>query len=171
MNHYELTYIIPMSFTVDEVPKINENVSGILKEHGAKIAKETSMGKLKFAYPINDLSHGYYQVVEFDVEPSQILEINKTLGLHHEIVRYLLVTKRIKTEEELAADQRLRDKIAKQELERRSTMDEDESVEEKPKRSFSKAKPSVAKHEEEKVSIEDLDKKLDAILEGEDMLK
>jgi len=170
MNHYELTYIVPMSFTVDEVPKINENISNTLKGFGAKIAKETSLGKLKFAYPVNDLSHGYYQVVEFDVEPDQLVEINKTLGLTHEIVRYLLVTKRIKGEEELAAEQRLREKIAKQELERRSTVDDDESLEEKPKRSF-KPKPSTVKQEEEKVSIEDLDKKLDSILEGEDMLK
>lgn len=170
MNHYELTYIVPMSYTTDELPEINKKISEALKGFGAKIARETAMGKLKFAYPLNKLSHGYYQVVEFDMEPAQIAEVNRTLGLTNEIVRYLLVTKRIKSEEELAAEQRLREKIAKQELERRVEVGEDEeAVEERPRRAA--AKPKAVKKEEEKVSIEDLDKKLDAILEGEDMLK
>jgi len=169
MSHYELTYIVPMSYTVDELPKIVKQVSTILADHGAEHLKETSMGKLKLAYQIGKFSHGYYQVVEFDCETPAIKEINATLKLTNEVLRYMLLTKRIKTEAELMAEQRLREKIYKQNLDRKSIFDEETDEDEKPKRPMHKPVKKI--EEKEKVNMEDLDKKLDSILGGEDMLQ
>lgn len=170
MNHYELTFIVPMSYTVDELPKIVKKVSDLLAENGATHMKENSLGKLKLAYQIENFSHGYYQVVEFDAPAQGIMEINKALKLSNEVLRYLLLTKAIKSEEELLAEQRLREKVAKQNLDRKSIFDEDD--EDAPKKPAPvRAKVMTAKVEKEKVSMEDLDKKLDEILGGEDMLK
>ena len=173
MQHYELTYIVPMTYTIDELPAIKKAVSATLTDNGAAIVKESSLGKNKFSYPINKLSHGYYEVVEFDMDPANMATVERALQLTDEIVRHLVVTKRIKSEKELAAEQRLREKIAEQEKNRRSIFDEDEDesgdVAPTPKRTKTR-KPKTEKAEE-KVAIEDLDKKLDAILEGEDMLQ
>lgn len=174
MKHYELTYVVPMSYTVDELPAIKERVVGTLKEHGASIVKESSLGKLKFAYPINKLSHGYYEVVEFDIDPSQVAELERIYRIEPGIVRYVIVSKKIKTEAELAAEQKLREKIAEQDKNRKSIFDEEDEDEldtprRKPRKVTRKESPSTPK--EEKADIGDLDKKLDAILEGEDMLQ
>lgn len=177
MNHYELTYIVPMSYTVDELPSITKKVDAILTEHGAENLKEASLGKLKLAYQINKFSHGYYQVVEFDAPGASLIEVNKALKLTHEVLRSLLVTKRIKGEEELRIEQRLREKIAKQNLDRKSIFDEETEEEDvrAPRKPMAPRPAPVAaatpKVEKEKVAIEDLDKKLDEILGGEDMLK
>ncbi len=173
MQHYELTYIVPMTYTIDELPAIKKAVATMLTDNGATIVKESSLGKNKFAYPINKLSHGYYEVVEFDMETSSMAAVETALKLTDEIIRHLIVTKRIKSEEELAAEQRLREKIAEQEKNRRSIFDEEEDDSETsaptPKRA--KARKPKTEKPEEKIAIEDLDKKLDAILEGEDMLQ
>lgn len=173
-NHYELTYIVPMSYTIDELPAITKKVAAILTEHGAEKLKEVSLGKLKLAYQLNKFSHGYYQVVEFDAPGQSLIEVNKALKLTNEVLRYLLVSKRIKGEEELRIEQRLREKIAKQSLERKSIFDE-ETDEEDTKPARKPAAPVrthvAAPIEKEKVNMEDLDKKLDEILGGEDMLK
>lgn len=172
MNHYELTYIVPMSYTVDELPAIIKKVDAILTEHGAENLKESSMGKLKLAYQIGKFSHGYYQVVEFDAPGSSLIEVNKALKLTNEVLRYMLVTKRIKGEKELLIEQKLREKIAKQNLERKSIFDEETEEEEiKAPRKPITPRPAAPKAEKEKVSMEDLDKKLDSILGGEDMLQ
>ena len=171
-QHYELTYIVPMTFTVDELPVITKKVADLLKEHGGEIVKDESMGKLKFAYPINKLSHGYYQVVEFDMPGENLVEIDSTLKIAEDVLRYILVKKKVKSEDELAAEQRLRDKIAEQDQGRKSIFDEDDGEEEVSKPTKPKKAPvKTEKSEEEKVGIEDLDKKLDSILEGDDMLQ
>lgn len=173
MQHYELTFIIPMSYTIDEVPGIIKKVKDLLGEHEAKIVKEESMGKLKFTYPIKKMTHGYYQICEFDVEPSQIASLNRQLTIMNEVTRFLLVKKRIKSEKELAAEAKLREKLAKQAQERKSIFDEEDEqpVMDSPKPKMHKAKAPKAEVEKEKVAIEDLDKRLDSILDGEDMIK
>lgn len=173
MKHYEITYIVPMSYTVNELPEIKQKINGILADHGASIVKESSLGKLKFAYPIEKLSHGYYEVVEFDVDPSQINELDKVLRIEQQVLRYVIVSKKIKTEAELAAEQKLREKIAEQDKNRKSIFDEEEEEEfEAPKKKLRKPmKKDAPATEGGKTEMVDLDKKLDAILEGEDMLQ
>jgi len=179
MQHYELTYILPMTYTVDEIPGLAKKVTTQLTDYGATIAKETSMGKLKFAYPINKLSHGYYNVVEFDMEGEKTAELETFMRLSEDVVRHMLVIKRIKSEQELANEQKVREKIAKQDQERGSIFDEvDEDETPRPKRpARAKSAPRAAEksapatESEKKEAIADLDKKLDAILEGDDMLK
>lgn len=177
MNHYELTYIVPMSYSVDEMPNIAKKVKSILTDAGATIAKEESLGKLKFAYPIEKLSHGYYNVVEFDCEGASLAEIEKSIKITHGILRHMVVSKRIKSEKELAAEQKLRAKIAEQEKNRKSIFDEEDEEETdstpRPKKARKSTKSADTKEKEAapKVDIADLDKKLDAILEGEDMVK
>jgi small subunit ribosomal protein S6 len=163
-----------MSYTIDELPKAKEVVLAYLKEEGADNIKEETLGKKKFAYPINKMSHGYYEIVEFDMDPANLKEVESNLKLANEVLRHVLVKRKLRSEEELAAEQRLREKIAEQEKGRKSIFDEeDDSTDEKPsapKKSRTLEKVKQEK-EAEKVEIGDLDKKLDAILEGDDMLQ
>lgn len=174
MQHYEIMYIIPMSYTVNEVPEIEAKVKKTLTDNKAEIDKEESLGKLKFAYPINKLSHGYYNVIEFNMPTENLIEVSKVLKITNEIARYIIVKKKIKSENELAAEQKLREKIAEQDKERKSIFDEEDiEIVSKPKKHRTpKTMITKDKKEEvEKVDISKIDDKLDAILEGEDMLQ
>jgi len=159
IEHYELLYIVPITYTAEELKPIIEKVSSLIKEQDGKITKDGDLGKLKFAYPIKHQSHGYYQLFEFDLPKENLQKLNNALSLTNEILRFLIVKKKIKTEKEIKKEKDLQDKLAKKkEKEIEKIKKEKKEAEEKPKK------------EKDKVSLEELDKKLDEILGGDEML-
>jgi small subunit ribosomal protein S6 len=157
-EHYEMLYIIPMSFTADELKPIVEKVAGQIKENEGTITKDDNMGKQKLAYTIKTFSHGYYLLYEFDMPPAHLQSLNKALSLINEVLRFLIVKKKIKTQAEIDREKAFQEKLAKhKEKEIEQLKAEKEEVKEKP----------VKEKDKGKISLEDLDKKLDEIL-GED---
>jgi ribosomal protein S6 len=52
-NHYELLYLVPASYTEEELLPIKDNVAELIKKFGGRITLEDSLGKKKLAvYPI-----------------------------------------------------------------------------------------------------------------------
>ncbi len=161
IEHYELLYLLSNSYTANEVKPINEKIVRLIKEQDGKITKEEDLGKNKLAYPIKQLSHAYYQVYEFDMPSEKLINLNNALKLATEVLRFLVVKKKVKTEADIKKEKTMQEKLAKrkeQEIEKIKAAKEE--IKEKPKTDKTK----------EKVSLEDLDKKLDEILGGDEML-
>ena len=146
--HYELLYIVPNKYTEDELKPITAKISKIINDTEGKITYREEWGKKHLAYPIKHFYHGYYILVEFDIEKSRIDKIDQALRLFNEILRYQIVTKKIKTPEEIKQEQKIAAKIAAKE----------EGV----------AKEKVKK--EKRVDLKDLDEKIDKILETDELL-
>ncbi len=156
LEHYELLYIVPMSYTADELKPIVEKVAGQIKENGGEITKDDNLGKLKFAYPLKHQGHGYYLLYEFNLPKANLIKLNRSLGLTSEIVRFMIVKKKIKTEAEITAEKELQAKLAKKkEKEIEKIKAEKKEIKEK----------TTQEKDKEKISLEDLDKKLDEILD------
>lgn len=150
-EHYEILYILPMSYTEEEVKPINQNVADIIKANDGNITKEQNLDKQKFAYPIKGQSHGYYFLYEFNLTTDKLAGLNRALQLTKEILRFIIVKKQIKTDEQLKHEAKIQEKIAaKREKEKTEEAKEEKIVKEN-------AKP--------KINLEDLDKKLDEILD------
>ena len=154
LQHYELMTIIPAQYTSEEVQSINEKLRTLLAEHKGSITKEDNLGKLKFAYQIEKMSHGTYLIHEFDMVPAELNELDRALRLTKEVLRFMIVKKQIKTAEEIQREEEIKKRIA-------AKQEEKEKSQEQPKKK---------KESKDKIKIEDLDKKLDEILEGGDML-
>lgn len=161
-DNYEICYIIPSSYTVDETKPIDEQVKKLITEHNGQINKEDDLGKLKFAYPIKNISHGYYHLLEFDMPRKNLQKLNSALRLTSEVLRFIIVKKKIKTAKEIKQEQELQEKLAK-----KKEQDIEKIKEEKKEE---KEKPAKKEGKEGKISIEDLDKKLDEILDTDEML-
>jgi small subunit ribosomal protein S6 len=153
-QHYELTLIIAGSIAEDKHQEILTEVKNYLAEHQAQITQATELGRRKFAYAIKNLRHGFYFTFEFDLVPKTLKELDRGFKLNNNLLRFLIVKKRVKTPEEIAREQKFKEKRAKFELDKQKTKLTEEEKEKKEKIS---AKP--------KVSLEDLDKKLDELLE------
>ena len=147
-KHYELTYIISTAVPENEHEQIKNEIIALLEKNSAHITDRQSLGKKKLAYLINKVRHGYYEVVEFDVEPVAISKINEQLKLNNNVLRFLLTIKQVLTVEEKARQDRAR-----------AAIDQENAEEAKPEK------------ENQKVSLEDLDEKLDQILESDDLIK
>lgn len=163
-QHYEMMYIIPMKYAVEDLESIFKKVRETLQKFGGEITSEKNLGNQKLAYPIKQVLQAYYIILEFDCEKENIKPFERSLRLIDEVLRHMIVTKKIKTAEEKEKEGKLLEKISREQEER--AKQELEKDQEKLKESEHKSPvqaPAVKK--EVKVSLEDLDKKLDEILD------
>lgn len=162
LEHYELMFIVPGSVDESQVSSVKEKVIALLNEAGAKISLQESQERKKLAYDIKHETYGYYQLVQFDLEKSQMKELEQKLQLNTDILRFLLTKAVVKTAADLAEEEKIKEKIRAKQA---------ESVKQELKEAEAKAadeKKIEIKKEEDitkgKLSMEDLDKKLDEIL-------
>ncbi|MBI5221214.1 MAG: 30S ribosomal protein S6 [Candidatus Magasanikbacteria bacterium] len=148
MNHYELFYLVSGTYTEDELIPLKEKVNAILTKNGATISHEENLGKKKLAYPVKKVRYGYYLLVDFDIEPEMLKKTNNDLHLTSDVLRHTIV-KRLEPTQGMSE--------IKQKLEAAKTEVKKEHV----------VKEAPPKPGREKLSLDDLDKKLDEILEGD----
>jgi small subunit ribosomal protein S6 len=149
--HYELLYIVPNKFTEDELKPIIEKIGKIISDKGGKITLTEEWGKKRLAYPVKNFSYAYYILVEFDLEGDKLAKIDKDLRMMSEIMRHQIVAKKLKTEEEIKKEKEISEKIVAKQVKKEKT-----EVEKEKKK--------------EKIDMEELDEKLDKILETDDLL-
>jgi small subunit ribosomal protein S6 len=92
MTEYELMYLVPTSFTEEEAGTVDQAVAGMLTKASATTLSTKRLGKFRLAYPINGQAHGYYTLVRFNAEPSNIAGLNDTLRLSPDkVLRHLIL--------------------------------------------------------------------------------
>lgn len=149
--HYELLYIVSNKYSEDELKPITERVQKMITDQGGEITHTEDWGKRKFAYPINHFRHGYYILLEFDLTEGGLSEVNRNLQMDADILRHMAVAKQKRTAEEIAKEKQ-----------------EKAKPKEEPKEEKKEEKKETDK-EDEKVDMEQLDQKLDKILETDDL--
>lgn len=153
-NHYELLYLIPANYTEEELTPIKDTVLGLIKKFDGEITYEDNFGKKKLAYPIKNNHQGYYLISEFDLEGDKLKELDKNLRLTNEILRHIIVKKEVQAPGLIKAP----------------TLNLGTETKVEPaKPSEDKGKITKKPDEKEKFKLEDLDEKLDEILEGDIM--
>lgn len=158
--HYEILFIMPNRFTDEEAKGVFAKVGQLISSLEGKITLENYWGKKKFAYPIKHEYYGYYGLYEFDLERASIAEINNKLRLDNDIVRFLIVKKEVKSEEQVKKDEKIKEKI-----ETKKAKAKEEDVKEVKKTS----KPSK-KSEDKKIDLKNLDEKLEDVLNIDNLL-
>lgn len=195
-KHYELTYIVSIKYLDAELQQVMEAVSGYIKEFGGTVTSEQILGKLRLAFPIKFTHQGTYVVLEFDMEAENIKKLDDLIKLKAEILRHLTMSKKIRTAEEIKREKELQEKLRQEkedELNDQEQKNKDRVkrdgvrktvrrpspattkapeakvevvVEKAPVEVKAEVKP-VAKKKSEKAAMEDIDKKIDAILTEE----
>ena len=111
LEHYEMLYIIPNKFTEDEAVKINEKVKKIIKDKEGNITFSEEWGKKRLAYPIEHFNHGYYNLVEFDLDKEKFNLLDKALRMTNEVLRFQIIKKKVKTVEQIKKEEKIAEKI------------------------------------------------------------
>lgn len=112
MEHYETLLLIPGTASEEEATAAFEAAKAELAALNAEITFEEAWGRKTLAYTVAKSRHGYYFVVEFNMDKANVATLTEKLRLRKDIARFMTVKKRQKSAEELAEEQRLRDKIA-----------------------------------------------------------
>lgn len=91
MRKYEAVFIFPSR--EEEYTSGREAVRNLFKKSNASITKEEDMGERDLAYPIKKEDRGHYYLFEADIEPEVVNELDKSLRLRDEILKFLFVNK------------------------------------------------------------------------------
>ncbi|HOV21284.1 MAG TPA: 30S ribosomal protein S6 [Candidatus Ratteibacteria bacterium] len=97
---YEVCFVLRSDLPDDEVEKEIEYIEKVLVNGGAKIFKKENLGRKILAYPIKKRTEGIYFVFYFTA-PGTIKETIDSLKLRENILRYLLIRRKILPHEEI----------------------------------------------------------------------
>lgn len=89
MNQYETVFILTPVLSDAQMKEAVEKFKGVLTETGAKIINEENWGLKKLAYPIQKKSTGFYQLIEFEADPTAINKLEVSFRRDERILRFL----------------------------------------------------------------------------------
>ncbi len=89
MNQYETVFILTPVLSDVQMKEAVEKFKDVLVSQGAKIINEENWGLKKMAYPIQKKSTGFYQLVEFEAEPSVIDQLEVNFRRDERVIRFL----------------------------------------------------------------------------------
>ena len=179
-NHYELLYLVSIKHTGDDLQKVIDSVTTLIKDNNGVITYDNIIGKQRLAYPIKKVHQGTYVVNEFNMPRENVKPLDNKLKIADGLLRHLLITKKEKTREEIEHEEKVQERILKRKEEELAQTEGEPKVEpvkeekktdkEEPKEDLVKEVEIKQKKKASKVSLEELDKKLDEIL-TDDILK
>jgi small subunit ribosomal protein S6 len=92
-NPYELTFVLRTDSGGDDI--LNEQIGQVQEwveadEHG-QVTKIDRWGRRKLAYEIDRQREGYYVLMEANIDPQGLPELERNLKLSSPILRYLII--------------------------------------------------------------------------------
>lgn len=89
MNIYEIAVLYDPGLEID-MEKASGKVEKIIAEAGGKITNTDNWGKRKLAYPIKKNEFAVYVFYTVEMEPNGVHEIEQTLNITDEVIRFLI---------------------------------------------------------------------------------
>ena len=172
--------VLPGTMTEEEIKSNVDVISQTVVKHSPENVTVEDMGKSRLAYPINHIRYGYFQLFRFNLEKEKINQLEKDIRLLDKMLRVSIAIcdPNNTTHYKLALDPTAPSAPPKPEREERGrtrhhekeTKTEDvkkteEKVEVVEPVEKKETEPVVAK--KTTISVEDIDKKLDEILQDD----
>lgn len=89
MRSYEMVVILQAD--LEDHKMVSEEVAEIVRGLGAEVEKIDLWGRKRFAYLIDKQAEGFYVLYTFKLDPAQIKEMERLLGLKTQVIRHMVV--------------------------------------------------------------------------------
>lgn len=89
-SSYETVFIVDLSLGDEAVAALVQKFTTLIAENGT-ITETSEWGKRKLAYPINDLTDGYYTLVKFTAPAEFPAELDRVFNITDGIMRSMTV--------------------------------------------------------------------------------
>lgn len=87
---YETLFIVNPTLGDEDIAAVVDKFKSLIEANGT-IEKIDDWGKRRLAYPINDLTEGYYTLVEFTSVPSFPFELDRKFKIDDNVMRSLII--------------------------------------------------------------------------------
>jgi len=154
MKTYELTYIVSPELISEEAEAKSKEIETVIQNKEGSVLKQSNPIIRTLSYPIKRQASGYLGILEFQLEPEKLNELEEGLKKDGKIVRHMVIIK----------------KPARQRKERRSqripriktdSIFEAKAPVEEPSQTISHTQEEK---NSKKVELKDIEQKLDEIL-------
>ncbi|HEX9437089.1 MAG TPA: 30S ribosomal protein S6 [Candidatus Limnocylindria bacterium] len=88
---YEIMYLVQPSADEERLGAINERIQSTITSLGGKVEKVNPPVRRRLAYELGRHREGQYGVVEFSLPAEQSRELDRTIRLTEDVLRYLVV--------------------------------------------------------------------------------
>ena len=86
---YETVFILTPVLSDAQMKEAVEKFTNFLTENGSKIVNAEEWGLRKLAYPIQKKSTGFYNLVEFEADPTVIRKLETAFRRDERVIRWL----------------------------------------------------------------------------------
>lgn len=93
MRDYEFTYILRPDLEDEDRAAIIQQVQDWITEAEGAVTKTNHWGLRRLAYPIDNITEGYYVLVDMQCPPANVRNLERRLLISEPILRYLVVRK------------------------------------------------------------------------------
>ncbi|MEQ8677445.1 MAG: 30S ribosomal protein S6 [Aggregatilineales bacterium] len=91
-REYELSLVIRVDSNEEVMNDVVTEVKGWVEvDESSAVTKIDRWGRRKLAYEIDRQRDGYYVIMQAEIEPTSIDELERNLKLSNSILRYLLI--------------------------------------------------------------------------------
>ena len=90
VNSYETLFIVNPTLSEDDVKATVEKFTALIAENGT-VGEIDEWGKRRLAYPIDDITEGYYVLVNFTSESSFPAELERRYNIDEHIMRGIVI--------------------------------------------------------------------------------
>jgi len=89
---YESVFIINAELTEEAIAELVAKFKSLVEKNGTLVNVD-EWGKRRFAYPINDMTEGYYVLFDFECVPSFPAELDRVFKITEGIMRSIIICK------------------------------------------------------------------------------
>jgi small subunit ribosomal protein S6 len=93
LREYEVMLILPAEADESVVTTAVDRIAKSAAGGGGEILNIDRWGRRRFAYEIEDQNEGYYVVVRFTADPTTQVEMDRTLTLADEVIRFKIMVR------------------------------------------------------------------------------
>ncbi len=91
MPFYETVFIARQDLSDAQIKSLVDACEKIIKDAKGKVLKTENWGLRTLAYKINKSRKGHYVLIESDTPAPAIIEMERTLRLNEDIMRYMTI--------------------------------------------------------------------------------
>ncbi|MFH1789648.1 MAG: 30S ribosomal protein S6 [bacterium] len=173
MKKYELLLTLPGTLTDQEVEDQISEIKNLI-EQNACLPEINSLGKIRLAYPIKQIRYGYYYTIIFESEPENVAKISEKLRLNKLVLRSIFNKYNAKSPKDVRLsmterpDEKIKPTDRHDSMKEKITLQEIMSDKQTSEQDAIKTQPVIGTPVD--VDLKEIDKRLDEILDGNDIV-
>jgi small subunit ribosomal protein S6 len=91
VRHYELSLIIHPRVETGDVTNVVDRITDLVGASEGQVTSSDVWGRRRLAYPIKNQQDGTYVILNTQLQPAALSELERNLKLSEDILRYMVI--------------------------------------------------------------------------------